>query len=590
MKRLLALTTLAALGVAGCGGEDPLGPSGGTAAATVEVTPGSVTFGAVGSSVTLSAVVKDAGGNVLSGEPVTWSAAGSGVVTVGSSSGALVSVGNGSETVTATSGSAQGSTSVTVAQVPISLEPGAATNSFTMVGTQTTLQPFVADSNGSPLSGTASFTFASSDPASVHVTAGGTVTANGPGTADISVSSGAFQADVGFSVTIAGPQGSAVLGAPLACAGGMAAAFACDRMDMVAYLPLAGLGADPVAGILNDMWGWTDPSTGVEYALLARRDGVTFVDLSDPETPRAVGHLPSAAPPMPWRDVKVYQNHAYVVADASPGHGVQIFDLTRLRGVDVFTTFSEDGRYTGVSSVHNIAINEETGFAYAVGSGGGGTTCGGGLHMIDLSNVTSPTFAGCFADVTTGRSLTGYSHDVQCVVYAGPDPDHVGREICVGANETALSVADVTDKGSPFAISTATYPDVVYVHQGSFTEDHRYFVQNDELDMGPTRMLVWDMIDLDDPVLVDEHLGPTVATDHNMYVKGNLLYHSNYHFGIRILDVTDPASAVEMGFFDTHPPDDVWGFSGSWSNYPFFDSGIIAVASADEGLFILRLQ
>ena len=98
------------------------------------------------------------------------------------------------------------------------------------------------------------------------------------------------------------------------------------------------------------------------------------------------------------------------------------------------------------------------------------------------------------------------------------------------------------------------------------------------------------MIDLDDPVLVDEHLGPTGATDHNMYVKGDLVYHSNYHFGIRILDVTDPASAIEMGFFDTHPPDDGPGFSGSWSNYPFFDSGIIAVASADEGLFILRLQ
>jgi choice-of-anchor B domain-containing protein len=261
----------------------------------------------------------------------------------------------------------------------------------------------------------------------------------------------------------------------------------------------------------------------------------------------------------------------------------------------VFTTFTEDGRYTGVSSVHNIAINEATGFAYATGSQSGGTTCGGGLHMIDLSNPTNPSFAGCFADVTTGRIGTGYTHDVQCVIYSGPDADHAGKEICVGSNETAISVADVTNKGNPIAVSTATYPDVGYVHQGWFTEDHRYFVQNDELDerdglVSNTRMLVWDMTDLDDPILIAEHLGPTAAYDHNMYIKGSLLYHSNYHFGIRVIDVSDPTIPLEAGFFDTHPPDDAGGFSGSWSNYPFFASGIIAVTSAEEGLFILRRQ
>jgi choice-of-anchor B domain-containing protein len=338
------------------------------------------------------------------------------------------------------------------------------------------------------------------------------------------------------------------------------------------------------------MWGWTDPSTGVEYALVGRTDGLTFVDLSDLETPRAVGQLPAGAAPTSWRDVKVYQNHAYIVADNSPGHGVQIFDLTRLRGVEVFVTFAEDARYTGVSSVHNIAINEATGFAYATGSGGGGTTCGGGLHMIDLSSPSNPTFAGCFADPTTGRIGTGYTHDVQCVIYGGPDVAYSGREICIGSNENAVSVADVTVKGIPTAISTASYPDYGYVHQGWLTEDHRYFVQNDETDFGATRMLVWDMVDLDDPILVTEHIGPTGATDHNMYVRGNTLYHSNYHFGIRVLDITDPTTPIEAGYFDTHPANDAWGFSGSWSNYPYFDSGIVAVTSAEEGLFILRVQ
>jgi len=534
--------------------------------------------------------VKDADGEVLSGQTVTWTVAAAGVVAVGSSTGVVTTVANGSVSVRANAGSVQASINVTVEQVPISVAVSAPMPNFDLVGATTTLQAAAADSNGNAISGSA-FSYASSNPAAVHVNSQGVVTANGPGTADVTVSSGALQDAVAITVTIMGPVGigPAVLGGTVACASGVAGAFSCDRMDLVSYLPLAGLGAESNE-ILNDMWAWTDPSNGREYALVARTDGVTFVNLGDPEQPRAVGHLPSATAPTSWRDVKVYQDHAYIVADASPGHGIQIFDLTRLRGAEVFTTFTEDGHYSGVSSVHNIAINEATGFAYAVGSSGGGTSCGGGLHMIDLSNPTIPSFAGCFADPTTGRSGTGYSHDVQCVLYNGPDADYTGQEICVGSNETAISVADVTNKASPIAISTATYPDVGYVHQGWFTEDQGYFVQNDELDSGLTRMLVWDMADLDDPILVAEHLGPTGATDHNMYVKGSILFHSNYHFGIRVLDVSDPTSPIEAGFFDTHPANDAWGFSGSWSNYPFYDSGIVAVTSAEEGLFILRRQ
>ena len=77
--------------------------------------------------------------------------------------------------------------------------------------------------------------------------------------------------------------------------------------------------------------------------------------------------------------------------------------------------------------------------------------------MIDIRNPTSPSFAGCFQDMTTGRQRTGYSHDAQCVIYRGPDSDYTGREICLGSNETALSIADVTEKTDPVAVSMASY-------------------------------------------------------------------------------------------------------------------------------------
>ncbi len=76
--------------------------------------------------------------------------------------------------------------------------------------------------------------------------------------------------------------------------------------------------------------------------------------------------------------------------------------------------------------------------------------------MINIEDPENPQFAGCFADQATGRRNTGYSHDAQCVTYRGPDREHQGKEICLGANETALSIADVTDKTNPVALSSAS--------------------------------------------------------------------------------------------------------------------------------------
>jgi choice-of-anchor B domain-containing protein len=97
--------------------------------------------------------------------------------------------------------------------------------------------------------------------------------------------------------------------------------------------------------------------------------------------------------------------------------------------------------------------------------------------------------------------------------------------------------------------------------------------------------------DLEDPQLVNEFLLDSGASDHNLYVRGNFMYQSNYQAGLRILDITNPVQPVEVGNFDTAPySEDAAGFGGSWSNYPYFRSGIIAVSSRNEGLFLLRKQ
>jgi choice-of-anchor B domain-containing protein len=378
------------------------------------------------------------------------------------------------------------------------------------------------------------------------------------------------------------------------CSDGMADLYLCDNVDLISFLPISAIGGD--RGVrLNDMWGWTDPETDKNYAIVGRNEGTSFVDVTDPLNPVYIGNLPltDGAQPSSWRDMKVYQNYVYVVADNAREHGVQVLDLTQLRDFDGEPIlFEETTIYDNVNSVHNIVINEETGYAFAVGSGGGGETCGGGLHMIDIQDPANPTFAGCFADPSTGRSGTGYTHDAQCVIYNGPDEEHQGQEVCFGANETAISIADVTDKDNPVALSTASYPDHAYVHQGWLTEDHRYFFQNDELDeltgiVDRTRTIIWDVSDLDDPQFVREYYLDNPASDHNLYILGNTMYQSNYVSGLQVIDISNPEEPEHVGYFDTHPfVDDAAGFSGTWSNFPYFDD-IVLMTSSNEGLFIL---
>jgi choice-of-anchor B domain-containing protein len=390
---------------------------------------------------------------------------------------------------------------------------------------------------------------------------------------------------------------AAITGSEVRCEDNSASGYDCDNVDLLAFLPVHEVGGGAGGSIkINDIWGWNDEETGREFVLLGRIDGTSFVEITDPSNPVYLGNLPmtEGSNAATWRDIKVYENYAFVVADGAGDHGVQVFDLTQLRDVQgAPAEFEESAHYDGIASAHNIVINEDTGFAFTVGNRMGGQTCGGGYHIINIQEPTQPTFAGCWGHEGTGREGTGYSHDAECVLYHGPDTDYTGREICIGGNETAISIADLTDKSNPVAISSASYPNVAYTHQGWLSDDHKYLFVNDEIDeiqgIERTRTLVWDVSDLDEPVLVREHMGETAASDHNLYVRDNFMYQSNYAAGLRILDVSDPVNPKEIGFFDTTPglPNEA-GYSGSWSNFPYFRSGTIAVSSVAEGLFLLR--
>jgi choice-of-anchor B domain-containing protein len=370
------------------------------------------------------------------------------------------------------------------------------------------------------------------------------------------------------------------------CADGFAGPYPCSKVDLLAALPASAMGAAGMSG--NDIWGWTDPVTGHEWALMGLSNGTSFVDVTDPVNPVYMGRLPSHnLANSTWRDIKVYADHAFIVSEAS-GHGMQVFDLSKLRSIrnpPVTFDWMNDlaAHYDDFGNAHNVAINEQTGFAYAVGT----STCSAGLHMVNIQNPSNPTSAGCY-------SSDGYTHDVQCVVYHGPDLQHQGDEICFASNEDTVTIVDVSNKMSPQQLSRTGYLNHGYTHQGWLTEDHRYFVHDDELDEAffghNTWTYVWDLTDLETPLLVDHFESSTPAIDHNQYVRDGFTFQSNYRAGLRILRIVDPAQGLleEDAFFDTLPANDGTDFSGTWSNYPYFESGIVIVSDINSGLFVLR--
>ena len=380
------------------------------------------------------------------------------------------------------------------------------------------------------------------------------------------------------------------------CKDGKIETFDCRNVEVLSYLPASIIGTGELGG---DLWGWTDSATGREFVVATAANGAAFVEVTDPVNPKYLGSLPMAEVATSGLSVKVYKNHAFLAPGAG---GMQIFDLTQLRNVTTAPrVFQATASYNDIQGTHTLAVDPETGFLY----GNGGFTCGSGLHMIDARTPAKPTFAGCYTEPATGGlGGDGFIHDTQCVVYRGPDRSYQGREICFNSSAGALGIADVTDKQHPKTISIIRYPDLGYVHQGWLTEDQRYFFLDDEMDEYPgsgyrdlaiglgllkkpsdttathTRTIVFDMNDLDDPVVLTNYYATTTATDHNLYIRGRYMYQGNYEAGLRIVDVADPKHPKEVGYLSN--------IGSAPGTYPFFKDGVVAVPTS-IGVFLVRL-
>ncbi len=392
--------------------------------------------------------------------------------------------------------------------------------------------------------------------------------------------------------------------------------FESSGVNLLAHMELDVIGGGgSVLG--SDCWGWTDTASDRKFALMCLTNALSFIEVTDPSNPIYLGKLDTAeaGQNQAWRDVKVYDDHAFIVADGGGNdQGIQVFDLSQLLTVDPATapvSFTATSNYTGFTSCHNIVVNEESGLGYAVGArdSNGSRLYGGGLVILDFTDPNNVTEIGSFG-------ADGYTHDAQAVTYIGPDSAYVGQELVFACNEDTLTIVEISDAGNGTVntslISRRPYADSSYSHQGWLSADHRFFYMNDELDeynhaRGPDRVFgteddgdpiptkthIWNVEDLDNPTYEGFYNGVEKTIDHNLYVKGNFMYQANYSSGMRVLrlDSADPTSISEVGFFDTYMANNNVSFAGAWSVYPYFefaDQEVILISDRQGGLFVVE--
>ena len=316
---------------------------------------------------------------------------------------------------------------------------------------------------------------------------------------------------------------------------------------------------------LSNIWGYTD-ELGNEYALIgvngngtAEPGGISVVDISDPSAPVEVFFF--AGPSSIWREIKVWNDHAYVTTEAESG-GITIVDLSPLpQSTDLPAILWNAPDW---ETSHSLFI-DENGRLYLHGADRGN----GGVIMYDLTQDP-------MEPVEVGEFDNWYCHDS----YARGDTLYAAH-----ITDGFFSMVDVSDPASPVLLGTQVTPNN-FTHNVWLDDSGDHLFTTDER---PSSFVgSYDVTDPTDILRLDQlqsNVG-SGAIPHNTYWLNDYLVTSYYTYGVTIYDAARPDNLVLVGHYDTSPFEGD-GFNGAWGVYPFFGSQRLIISDIEEGLFIL---
>jgi choice-of-anchor B domain-containing protein len=299
----------------------------------------------------------------------------------------------------------------------------------------------------------------------------------------------------------------------------------------------------------NDIWGYE--KDGREYALLGVKNGMSVVDVTNAAAPREINFIPSNN--STWKDIKTFSHYAYVVNES--GGGMQIVDLSGLpEKAELVAT------YTGFSTSHNLYIDTARKLLFAEG------THAKPVRILSLENPLAPVELSSFG--------------VECHdIFARNGLVYISE----GGHGT-IGIFNYDDPRNPTLVSRFQIRRAGYVHNAWATEDGRYLMTTEE-NSGKT-MKLFDLSDLTNVQQVGEIIGPGKLA-HNTHIKGNYAYVSHYGSGMRIYDISNPATPTEVAYW-MKSSSARRGFVSAWGAYPYLKSGKILISDIKDGLIIVQ--
>jgi choice-of-anchor B domain-containing protein len=317
---------------------------------------------------------------------------------------------------------------------------------------------------------------------------------------------------------------------------------------------------------LSNLWGYTD-ELGNEYAIVgvngtgaSNPGGVSVVALGDGTDPQEVFFYPG--PASIWREVKVWNDHAYITTEANSG-GITIVDLSPLPQSTALTATVWQAPDWETS--HSLFI-DENGRLYLHGADRGN----GGVIMYDLTQDP-------WNPVEVGEYDQWYCHDS----YSRGDTLY-GAHILDGF----LSIIDVSDPSSPVLLGTQATPNDFTHNVWLDDSGDNLFTTDERTNSYVGSYNVSDPTDIQFQHKLRSDNG-SGAVPHNTYWLDDYLVTSYYTFGVTIYDALRPDNLVEVGHYDTSPLTGD-GFRGAWGVYPFFDSKRLIISDIERGLFVLN--
>ncbi len=325
------------------------------------------------------------------------------------------------------------------------------------------------------------------------------------------------------------------------------------------------------SGDYSAIWGYTTPQ-GHEYAILGCYNGTAFIDLSSPGSPFEVDFVPG--PQSNWREMKTYLHYAYIVSDVSTEAnsqglgGIQIVDLSYLPD-----SVSLVNRYVWIDTVSNSPVFSPAVHSVSVSghylylNGGSGSSYG--MRILDISDPVNPVKAGGLQSPYIHDSFVRNDTIFAAAIYGG-----------------GLMIYDATNKSSLTEVKQISYPGAG-THNVWTTVDRNFALTTDEIGTTPKTLKIWNISDLNNVTGVASYTN-TTAIIHNVFVKGNLAYVAWYSAGLRVIDISNPAAPVEVGYYDSYPASDIAAYVGNWGADPFFPSGKVIMSDRQTGLYVVR--